>query len=120
MTAPNIQVGLVSNVFVRQMVFANTGDTEEGHSHPFDHVTLLAKGSLDVTVDGVTTNFSAPQMIFIAKDIEHTLVATVPDTVAYCIHGLRDTSKSDDIISPDMIPARADLEAFIRQNTGRV
>lgn len=116
---PNIQIGLVSNVFIRQMIFENIGDTENGHSHPFDHVTLLTNGSLAVTIDGSTTEFTAPQMIFIEKTVEHTLVALENNTTAYCIHALRDINKSDDIVAPEMVPTKHTLSTFIKQNTGR-
>jgi hypothetical protein len=118
MQPPKIDIGLVSNMFVRQMVFVCAGDKEYGHSHPFDHLTLLAKGSIDLTVEGTTTHFQAPQMIFIAKNKEHELVAAESGTVAYCIHGLRDVDVSDDIISEDMLPRGHDaMREFIYKNT---
>ena len=86
------------------MHFKEIGDTEHGHTHQFDHLTLLAAGSLMVTVEGVTTNFSAPHMIYIHKDKNHKLVALAADTVAYCIHALRDGTQVEDIIDPTMVP----------------
>ena len=104
---PHIQLGKVANLFSRQMHFRKAGDIEHGHKHQFDHLTLLAAGSLRVTVDGKTTEFKAPHMIYIHKDKQHELVALEDDTVAYCIHALRDKDDGD-ILDPSMIPAGVD------------
>jgi len=115
MTAPIINVGLVSNVFVRQMHFAAVGDSEVGHKHRYDHMTLLAKGQLRVTVNGQATDYTAPMMIFIRANLVHELECLSENTVAYCIHGLRDADKSDDIVSPDMVPRGVVLRSMIAQ-----
>lgn len=101
---PEIQLGCVANLFSRMMVFKDVGDTEIGHTHQFDHLTLLASGALRVTVDGQTTNFVAPHMIYIRADKVHELVAIQPNTVAYCIHALRNKDDPQTIIDPAMIP----------------
>lgn len=112
MSAPEISLAVVSNVWCKQMHFKDVGDTMAGHSHTHDHVTLLAAGSLQVVVDGKPQVFTAPQIIFVAKGREHHLVAMSPGTVAYCIHGLRD--EHEDIIDPSMVPAGALREAVAR------
>jgi len=104
MNNPYIQLGCVANLFSRQMYFKKAGDIEHGHTHAFDHLTLLAKGKLQVTVDGKTSEFTAPHMIYIHKDKEHELLALEDNTVAYCIHALRDGDGVDDIIDPKSIP----------------
>lgn len=104
---PNITMGCVANLFSRMMHFAKAGDIELGHTHQFDHLTLLASGSLRVTVDGKTTDFKAPHMIYIHKDKQHELVAIEDNTVAYCIHALRD-KESGEILDPTMIPVGVD------------
>ena len=104
MNSPEVLLGCVANLWSRMMHFKKAGDTEQGHTHQFDHLTLLASGSLRVTVDGLVTEFQAPHMIFIKKDKNHELVALVDNTVAYCIHALRDKD-TQDILDPAMIPA---------------
>lgn len=104
MNQPLIQIGCVANLFSRMMYFHKAGDIEIGHTHQFDHLTLLAKGKLKVTVDGVATEFTAPHMIYIRKDKVHELVALADETLAYCIHALRD-KENNDILDPSMIPA---------------
>lgn len=104
MSQPTVHIGCVANLFSRMMNFEKAGDIEIGHTHQFDHLTLLAKGKLKVTVDGAITEFTAPHMIYIHADKIHELEALVDDTVAYCIHALRD-EKTGDILDPSMIPA---------------
>jgi quercetin dioxygenase-like cupin family protein len=104
MAQPQIKMGCVANLFSRMMRFEKAGDTEIGHTHQFDHLTLLAKGRLKVTVEGVSSEFTAPHMIYIHKDKIHELEAITDETVAYCIHALRDRD-SGEILDPSMIPA---------------
>jgi len=104
---PQIKIGCVSNLWSRMMFFAHAGDIEHGHSHQFDHLTLLASGSLRITLEGKITDFKAPHMIYIQKDKEHELVALEDNTLAYCIHALRDRD-SGDILDPSMIPDGVD------------
>jgi len=117
MSAPEITLGEVANLWSRMMLFRTAGDTEQGHSHPFDHLTLLAKGSMRVTVNGVATNFSAPHMVYIQKDKTHELVALENETLAFCIHALRDKSTGD-ILDPSMIPAGIKASTFAASLTG--
>lgn len=104
MNSPEIQIGCVANLYSRMMHFQRAGDTEVGHTHQFDHLTLLAKGRLKVTVEGTSTEFSAPHMIYIHKDKVHELEALTDNTVAYCIHALRDKN-TEEILDPAMVPA---------------
>jgi quercetin dioxygenase-like cupin family protein len=91
------------------MHFKKTGDKELGHAHAFDHLTLLASGSLQVTVDNNTTVFNAPHMIFIKAEKIHELVAMQDDTVAFCIHALRSGERVEDIIDPASVPNGVEL-----------
>lgn len=109
MNAPDVKLGCVSNVFVRMMHFKEVGDIERGHTHDFDHVTLVGNGAIELTVDpdtdkAITAVFTAPQLVFIAKDKIHQLKALESNTVVCCIHGLREANKSGDILDPSMVP----------------
>jgi hypothetical protein len=103
MSTPDVAIGCVANLFSRMMVFSKAGDIEVGHTHQFDHLTLLAKGKLKVTVNGQVSHFAAPHMIYIHKDQVHELEALEDETVAYCIHALR-TPDQLEILDPAMIP----------------
>lgn len=93
------------------MHFKKSGDIEQGHTHNFDHLTLLAHGKLEVQVGDKTTVYQAPHMIFIHKDVEHKLTALEDDTVAYCIHALRKGNGVEDILDPEMVPDGVDAIA---------
>lgn len=108
MSHPKIKIGCVANLWSRMMHFESAGDVEQCHTHVFDHLTLLASGSLKVVVDGVESVFKAPHMIYIHKDKEHELTALENNTVAYCIHALRGDNTTGDILDPSMIPDGVD------------
>ncbi len=97
-----VMIGAVDNVYCRMMYFARAGDREQGHTHNYDHFTLLAAGRLRVTVGGVSTDYVAPYMIYIAREFEHELLALEDHTAAYCIHALRDPEGV--VLDPTMIP----------------
>lgn len=105
--SPEVMLGCVANLWSKMMHFQKAGDMEQGHSHLFDHLTLLARGSMNVTVNGKATEFRAPYMIYIKAGQVHQLTALEDDTLAYCIHALRDGDGVNDIIDPAMIPAGA-------------
>jgi hypothetical protein len=99
-----VKIGFVSNLYSRMMHFKNVGDTEHTHTHSFDHLTLLAHGSVKCIVNDKETIFKAPHMIFIKKDAEHKFTALENNTVAYCIHAMRIGNDIGDIVDPSMIP----------------
>jgi quercetin dioxygenase-like cupin family protein len=105
MSYPETKMVCVSNLWLRQMHFIKAGDRNEGHLHNYDHVTLLATGSVEVDVEGNKTTFVAPHMIYIAKGKRHFLTALEDNTVACCVHALRTGEREEDILDPSMIPA---------------
>lgn len=108
MSFPSHSINCVANLFAKQMHFAKAGDSEDGHKHEFDHLTLLASGAVRLTVDGRDTDFKAPHMIYIHAEKNHKLTALEDNTVAYCIHALRDGDGVGDIIDPASIPFGVD------------
>lgn len=102
--ALDVKVGCVANLYSRMMHFQKAGDTEHTHTHQFDHLTLLAAGSVKCLVNGEETVFKAPHMIYIKKDAEHAFTALEDNTVAYCIHAMRIGERIEDIVDPTMIP----------------
>lgn len=107
MNQPKIKIFAVSNVYCRLMEFEKEGDIELGHKHLYDHATLLSKGSLKVEIlddmDRVMSEkiFESPSFIFIAKNIKHKLISLENETIACCIHALRDID--EDIIPSDTL-----------------
>lgn len=107
MAYPETKMTCVKNLWTRQMFFAKAGDANEGHVHSYDHITLLAHGSVRVHVDDKTTDFKAPHMIYIQAGKSHFIEALEDGTVAYCVHALRDKD-SGEILDPDQIPLGID------------
>lgn len=107
MAIPEQFVICISNVFIKQMFFSKIGDQHDGHKHLYDHATLLAAGSVIVEKFDNENNivfhkkFTAPSAIFIEKNITHRITATENDSIAYCIHALKD--ENSNIVDPSMI-----------------
>jgi len=90
-------VKLVDNVFVKMMHLKAIGDVHAGHAHLFDHITLLATGSVNMKHDKGEEEFTAPQLIVTPKGITHEFIATTNDVLLCCIHAIRDGSTVDDV-----------------------
>ena len=86
------QMGYFGNIWVRSHTFAKAGDTNGGgHKHNFDHVTLLAVGSVLVEVEGQEAKeFHGPTFIVIDKDHRHKFTALTDGVVYYCVFAMRD------------------------------
>ena len=102
MSKPTTDLKIVDNVFVKMHLFINTGDTHEGHSHSFDHITLLATGSVNMVHDNGQAEFKAPHLIVTPKGIKHQFTALEPNTLFCCIHAIREKDELDGIASPDI------------------
>jgi len=91
---------VLGNIYVRKMYFAEAGDVMNGHTHNFDHTTIVFKGSVRVryTKDGELKEriVSAPKSgkgkptergegyFVVPKYIEHEIIALEDDTEAWC------------------------------------
>ena len=102
MSNPTTDLKIVDNVFVKMHLFNHTGDTHEGHAHAFDHITLLATGSVKMVHDNGEAEFKAPHLIVTPKGIKHQFTALEPNTVFCCIHAIREKDDIDGIASPDI------------------
>ena len=102
MSEPITDVKLVDNVFVKLHVFESIGDTHEGHAHAFDHITLLAAGSVKMVHDNGEAEFKSPHLIVTPKGIKHQFTALEANTVFCCIHAIREENDLDAIARPDI------------------
>lgn len=100
-------IKIVDNVFVKMMCLLRTGDTHNGHSHTFDHITLLATGRVLMKHDNGEQQFVAPNLIVTPKGIHHQFIALEPKTTLCCIHAVRDGDEVDSIASPTITPEEA-------------
>jgi quercetin dioxygenase-like cupin family protein len=104
---PVTDLKLVDNVFVKMHQFLNVGDTHQGHAHMFDHITLLAVGSVTMKHDNGEQDFTAPHLIVTPKGVVHQFIAKEPNTVFCCIHAIRDGDSVDNVASPNISQEQA-------------
>ena len=102
MSRPTTDLKIVDNVFVKLHHFLHVGDTHEGHTHSFDHITLLSYGSVKMVHDNGEAEYKAPHLIVTPKGIKHQFTALEPNTVFCCIHAIREKDELDGIASPDI------------------
>jgi cupin superfamily acireductone dioxygenase involved in methionine salvage len=112
MSFAHSDIMIVDNVFVKMMHFYYKGDETEsyGHSHTFDHITLLARGSVLMEVfkeNGSAVEHKAPKLIVTPKNIKHKFTALEANTVLCCIHAVRDGSDVDSVASQNITPEQA-------------
>jgi len=120
MSRPDIKIMCVSNVYSRMMHFKNKGDVEIGHTHTFDHGTLVSSGSVLYEVldghDGNTLHSRevvAPNFIFVDKDKFHRITALENETICACIHALK--TNDGDLLDPDFF-----IETFVGDGKGKL
>jgi hypothetical protein len=97
------QMGYFGNIWVRSHFFKKAGDNNGGgHTHNFDHVTLLAVGSVLCEVEGhEPKRFDAPTFITIDKDHSHKFTALTDGVVYYCVFAVRNIDGDvEDIVTP--------------------
>lgn len=61
------------------------------HKHTHDHLSILASGTVDVIVDGVTQHHAAPACVTIAAGKSHEVVS-ITDAVWFCVWATTETS----------------------------
>lgn len=85
-------LGYFGNIWVRQNLLENIGETNGGgHTHKFDHVSLLTHGKVSVEIEGYPPKeFIAPTFIVVRKEHKHKFTALEENTVWYCVFALRD------------------------------
>jgi quercetin dioxygenase-like cupin family protein len=105
---PKIKLSMVSNLWIKLMVFEHAGDVNQGHEHEFDHITLLTNGSVEIDVNGTKSTFTAPQIIYTQKNTFHTMTALEDNTTAACVVAIRNSERLEDIVDPDSVPKGID------------
>ncbi len=106
-------IKIVDNVFVKMFMFTRAGDSNQGHAHAFDHITLLASGSVRMEHDNGVNEYKAPFLIVTPKNISHKFTALEAGTLLACIHAVRDGDGIDDIAPQEITEAQAN--EFLKQ-----
>ena len=95
-------LGYFGNIWVRQNVLQYAGDSTGGHIHLFDHVSLLATGTVEVQIDDNSPKqFTAPTFIVIKKERPHRFTAITDDVLWYCVFAIRDVDGEVTDIVPE-------------------
>lgn len=88
-----VEHGFGGGVYAKQCLLP-PGFVFDQHRHSFDHLSVLASGTARITVDGVTTEHTGPQMIIIKADKVHSVEPITP-VLWYCIHKTDCTDPED-------------------------
>ncbi len=85
-------------VYAKQMVIP-AGHVVGSHAHTYSHLSVLAKGSVIIEVDGVQKEVSGPACLEIKAGREHRVFAKT-DAVWFCIHATDETdaAKVDEVL----------------------
>jgi quercetin dioxygenase-like cupin family protein len=74
-------------VFIRTMKFERAGVIMAQHTHPYDHTSFVAAGSVNLWEDGVYAgSFPSGSAILIKKGVAHKFLTLEPNTTILCIH----------------------------------
>lgn len=85
----DVEFFTADDVFIKQMFIAKAGTIIPQHSHKYDHISMLATGSVRVWADGkLVGDHVAPAGIDIKAGVKHAFLALEDKTVIYCVHRL--------------------------------
>lgn len=82
-----------SGVYAKEICFP-AGSSGGKHVHDFDHLSILAAGTVKLSVDGVETIITAPHCVTVMAGKAHVVTA-VTDAVWYCIHATDETDPDE-------------------------
>lgn len=75
------------------------------HKHLYDHLSLLASGTVEVEVDGVRTQHTGPACLTIKAGAHHGVKA-LTEAVWFCIHATA-LAEADEVDETLVLPADA-------------
>ena len=90
-----VQHYMAGGVYVKEALISS-GWALEGHKHIYDHLSLLAFGVVQVTVEGVITNYTGPTGILIKANKKHRIEA-LEDSLWYCTHSVPEGLRLSDV-----------------------
>lgn len=99
---PEIQHHFGGGVYAKE-TFIPAGKCLVQHTHKFDHLSVLAQGSIELIVDGKKSVVLAPACLTIAAGKHHG-VRALTDVVWYCVHATdcTDENEIDEVIIADV------------------
>lgn len=86
-----LTAGAVDGIYIRQIMIPKADSVVPQHSHAWDHITCLARGSVFVWKDGaLDKQYRAPALITIKAGVKHLFLTCEDETLLLCIHNLHD------------------------------
>ena len=87
-----IEFAEVDDIWVRAYTLPKARTIASQHVHEHDHITLVARGQVDLWQDGKQVGqYTAPAMVKIPAGSKHAFMALTDDVVLCCLHNLRGT-----------------------------
>ncbi len=84
-----IEVHECDGIFLKQMFIPQRDTWIPQHSHAYDHLSMLVKGSVFVWKDGVLDKqYRAPAGILIKAGVKHLFRSLEDETEIWCVHNL--------------------------------
>lgn len=82
------------------------------HKHAHDHLSILARGTVELLVDGVRSELTGPACVTIRAGKHHGIKA-LTDVAWYCIHATdcNDAEHVDEVL---IVPSDEDMGAIAR------
>ena len=82
------------NIFIRENRMEKAGEVCAGHTHNFDHTTIVFQGSVRVRAtlssgETVDRTFSAPGHFLVRAEVTHEITALEDRTVFWCVYSHR-------------------------------
>ena len=127
-SAPSIKnIATYGNIWMNVHEFKKKGDGKGGHTHEFDHVHFVFRGTVKIIVklgknDEVLHEeiVTAPALVKVPKEHYHTIIAMEDDCAGACIQALNnkhgeaiETDYIGDLLDGDMVHAIGDKDANI-------
>jgi quercetin dioxygenase-like cupin family protein len=81
---PEIRHHFGGGVYAKETIIP-AGNWLVQHVHHFDHLSILARGSVELITEGTTTEIAAPACITLKAGAHHG-VRSLTDVIWYCIH----------------------------------
>lgn len=89
----NIAHHFGGGVYAKETI-VHAGQILVQHKHEFDHLSVLASGTVELMVDGVRSELTGPACVTISAGKHHGVKA-LTDVVWYCIHATDCTDEHD-------------------------
>ena len=94
---------IAGNIFTRMMILDTPGKKIHGHSHTFDHVTLIATGVVWMRKNGEEERHIAPKLVITPAGIEHEFECIEP-SILCCVHAIRQSDDEYDVADVSITP----------------